>query len=687
MSKDVSIAFKASDNLTHSVQAMRKSVGGLSRDVSEYRKIQSQAFDKRTEVRFDMTKAKQELKELEKAVKENVAGSEQAFKEKQRALEDLQEEYRRLTQVAKDASKAEKQLMDDMHKTKNFKKTMEGQEASWLKNIAGAGLGQMVGDAFTGMFSQEITSMFGKNTGSMINSVIGGATTGAALGSVAGPVGIAIGAAVGGLAGTITADTEKRQRQDELFVDEVQRIYQKVNQEKEESLTNGKDLAAKREIDMISYSTLLGGDENATKFLNDIQTFSAKTPFEMDDLLNTSKVLLSYKYKQEEIIPFMTKIGDTASALGIDKDGQNVVATALGRMKSSGKTSLEYINQLSERAIPAIDYLAEALGKTNKQIYEMISKGAIDGAEASKIIIDAMGKEFEGNMAKQSQTYSGLVSTLNDTWAQLDRSMGQGYTEKRKEGLEAEINALNGSMREQMEEAYRLIGEYEADLENKKQAYIMQSMNSAMKTSEYEKAQIAGDGAEMGRIIAEAKAEAETKYQNDEGLQKLKESQIGLITTIQEDVALHNEYIKFGEMMAEKFSQGYVSVIERLTSEGLYEPKVSSLIQEQGTYRQKLKDTLTGGGTNTYGGIDPKELPGFATGLDRVPRNDMLVRVHEGERIKTKVQADQEDNAIASGGVNININSMTVREEADIEKVANLLYMNLAKHSMNTSMR
>ncbi|WP_053983804.1 tape measure protein [Niameybacter massiliensis] len=686
MSKDVSIAFKASDNLTHSVQSMRKSVGGLSRDVSEYRKIQSQAFDKRTEVKFDMTKAKQELKELEKAVKENVSGSEQAFKEKQRALEDLQEEYRRLSQAAKEASKAEKQLMDDMNKSKNFNKTMEGQQSSWLKSIASAGLAGMIGNAFTGRISQEITSMFGVNTGSMINGVVGGAATGAALGSVAGPAGIAIGAAVGGLAGGITSGTEKRQRQDENFTGEVQRIYQKFNEEQEESLVNGRGLAAKRETDMISYGTLLGGAEHADKFLKDIQQFSAKTPFEMNDLLDTSKVLLSYKYKQEEIIPFMTKIGDASSALDIDKEGQNVVATALGRMKSSGKTSLEYINQLSERAIPAIDYLAEALGKSNKEIYEMISKGTIDGAKASQIIVDAMGKEFEGNMAKQSETYSGLVSTLSDSWAQLDSAMGKGYTEKRKEGIEQELGILNGPMREEMEKAYSLIGEFQADLENQHQKSIVDAINNAMKTSEFSEAEAAGDGAKMGEIIFSAKTEAEVNYQKGEGMQKLRESQMNVIQNIQEDVALNNEYLIFGEKMAEKFSEGYASVIEKLTASGLYSPQVSELTKEHGTFVQKFKDKFTGNGTNTFGGIDTKSVAGYATGLDRVPRNDMLVRVHEGERIKTKVQADQEDNAKVSGGVNINIASMTVREEADIEKVANLLYMNLAKHSMNTSM-
>ncbi len=47
MSKDVSIVFKASDRLSESLKQMRKNVNSLSNDVTEYRKIQDQAFQKK----------------------------------------------------------------------------------------------------------------------------------------------------------------------------------------------------------------------------------------------------------------------------------------------------------------------------------------------------------------------------------------------------------------------------------------------------------------------------------------------------------------------------------------------------------------------------------------------------------------------------------------------------------------
>ena len=47
------------------------------------------------------------------------------------------------------------------------------------------------------------------------------------------------------------------------------------------------------------------------------------------------------------------------------------MATAFARMQSSGKTSLEYINLIQERGVDAIGMLANGLGKSKAQIYDM----------------------------------------------------------------------------------------------------------------------------------------------------------------------------------------------------------------------------------------------------------------------------------------------------------------------------
>lgn len=587
--KDVSIVFSASDKLTQSIKTMKTSVQGLSRDVTEYRKIQSDAFDKKTEVKLDISKAKKELKELEKAVKDEKDGSAKAFKEKAKQLEELQEEYKRLGQVAKDASKAERQLQEDISRSSNKNASRIGSQKGLAGSLAQAGLYNMVGQSLTNNLSYNMTSMFGNETGSAIASIGGNAVTGAAMGSVAGPLGSLIGGSIGLLTGAINNMTEKQKKTDDLFRDEVQNLYAKVKQDQEQSLNGGINSSSALEQNMISFGTLLNGRDNASKFLSDVQQFSAKTPFEMDNLLRTSKTMLSYGYGQDEILPLMNKVGDAGSALGMDAESINWVATSIGRMKSSGKTTLEYLNPLIERGIPAIDYLAKSLNKSKGDVYEMVSKGLIPGAEAAKVIADSMGEQFAGSMEQQSKTYAGLMSTLKDTWTQIDKSMGEGYTEERKKGMEQEIEQLTGTMGEKMKEAYNLIGQYKADLENEYQQSIIDAMSTVQNSDEYKKAQQENNGAEMGRILAEARANAEIEYKNSEGYQLQQKADLALVKGLQADVAIKEQYLEYGKLMAEQFSIGYSGGIKEAQQNGMLDAEQEQeVIYNKGSWLQQI---------------------------------------------------------------------------------------------------
>lgn len=62
-----------------------------------------------------------------------------------------------------------------------------------------------------------------------------------------------------------------------------------------------------------------------------------------------------------------------------------------------------------------------------------------------------------------------------------------------------------------------------------------------------------------------------------------------------------------------------------------------------------------------------------AWGTKRVVGNDVPYRLHDGERVLTRAEADRYDKGQSAQGVNITINGLTVREEADINKIANKL--------------
>lgn len=67
-----------------------------------------------------------------------------------------------------------------------------------------------------------------------------------------------------------------------------------------------------------------------------------------------------------------------------------------------------------------------------------------------------------------------------------------------------------------------------------------------------------------------------------------------------------------------------------------------------------------------------------AWGTKRVVGNDVPYRLHDGEKILTRTQADAYEKGIGlGGGISINIENMSIREEADINKIAKELVARL----------
>ncbi|MBQ9090724.1 MAG: hypothetical protein IJY52_00435, partial [Anaerotignum sp.] len=168
--RDVSIVFRASNRLSGDIRQMQGDVRALSDDVRRYQSIQKQTFEEKAKVKLDITEAKAHMKELEKAVKSGAEGAKEAFLEQQTALEGLNEEYKRLTSLQNEATRAEKELSAAFSKSNNA----AGRGGTgMLGALAQAGLGNMLGGAVGNLMGGMATSAFGSTIGGTMENIGG----------------------------------------------------------------------------------------------------------------------------------------------------------------------------------------------------------------------------------------------------------------------------------------------------------------------------------------------------------------------------------------------------------------------------------------------------------------------------------------------------------------------------------
>lgn len=268
--------------------------------------------------------------------------------------------------------------------------------------------------------------------------------------------------------------------------------------------------------------------------------------------------------------------------------------------------------------------------------------------------------------------YKAIKKALNVT---LD-PMGSGYNEERKKGLQAQNDYLSGDSGEQAKEANRLIGQYKASLENDREEAIRRAEKGAMETVEYNQARIEGDGAEMGRILSEARVKAENEYRLSKGYQQQVETDKTLVENIRDSMIEDGVYQKYGYEMGLEFNKGMASTTAARYAI-LAPPSISQ--QEKAAAEKSLANSAKSGagGMVGYGGsrgqapaLDqyPGRQPaGKAFGMARVPYNDFPAMLHEGERVLTASEARAQKTAPT---IHVTVTGNVIKDEVDEDRIA-----------------
>lgn len=695
---DASIAFSVTDNLSQSIVSMKNSLSEFRNDAAGLQK-QLDMLDK-TKIQLknvDLRQAKQELQQAEKAIRELGDAATEADRAAananfERASQNYENIRAQLDLTSRQARQTQKDLLDAtgaISKVENRAGSsvggagsLVGGAGSVLSALGKAGLFSMAGDAAGQWGDLLVGSAFGSDAGGLFGSALSGAASGAAIGSLGGAPGTAIGAAIGGVIGLASGGAQAAESRDQAFAGYYSGLYDQQQSAQAESQASGSATAAQRELDAIAFNRLLGagvGDQ----YLADLRGLAAETPMEYEDLTGMSRALATgFGDSPERMLELMSAIGDAGSAVGVTAADMTEMARAMSRMNSSGKATLEYLNIFQDRGVDVIGMLGEAMGKTQGQIYGMISKGEINGQRAADIIQAGMESRYSGSMEEMARTFEGLTSTLSDTMTELNAAYGDGYNDTRKGGLQAEIDAYGGALGEAIQSLNGISGQNAAYLENLGEQYKREALGSVLLGedttlfSEEDQTQLA----ELRQQFAEASAQyaetgdrnaaitmestrssaemiAQAAYENSEQYRMLQDAQEDSLDAIRSNTSALEAATAAYELAQERTKGAGGGVLDAIAS--LFgDPEADSADPAMGDWSYNAD--LDGGSAGA----------GHAYGLRRVPYDNYAALLHEGERVLTAREAREQDRGGGAPSITVQVSGNTFGAGLDEEAVA-----------------
>lgn len=737
---EASIAMTVRENFIEKINAMREAGGRFSKELDEieeranaYGDRMDALAEQQASLQVQLVNAQKALAAAKKAYKEAGEGADPEDMKKaqtnydnlreslrylqnassttRRGFTELREELEKIENAGPEAAEAVEtsanSMMESLNRVENnlssasppgSAETVGGQtlagSGSWLSKVAGSGILNMLGSAVSGAAGAYVGSAFDDETGSYVSGILGGVTSGAAMGALAGPWGALVGALAGGISGLVTSATEVFEKQDDAFKSYVQDQYDTLTGAMKETLEAGSTVAGSREQTRLAFAQRFGSAEAADDYLSRVQAFAGQTNYSYDEIVGYSKQLLN-SYDPENVFDVLMTLSDASAGFNLGSSDVSTLINGLARMRTTGKATWEYLNPFQERGVDVREALSRFTGADTTEIDEMVSKGEIGGVDAAQAILDYIDREFGGLSDSLAGTYDAMMDNLEDAKTNLNAAMGEAYNQTRIQGIEAEQDFYSGASGQLMEDAYGMIGQWKASLENLKEEYNRDAMTAVMTGAfsenyvddetggltdagqrlmelsqtyrELQRQVEAGSeeaGAKMGALLAEAQAIAIDAYNASDGYKTELKSQMDLVENLRHDAGLQESYWNAGYELGLEFTKGLKAAQE----ENTYGIEVPGQTTPAATVPGPIEDTY-----NEPSWADTNEdLNPFshADGIRRVPYDDYPAILHRDERILTAAEARSYDTGGGDITVTVTGNQFTVRSEEDIDAIA-----------------
>lgn len=188
----------------------------------------------------------------------------------------------------------------------------------------------------------------------------------------------------------------------------------------------------------------LGHDANGVEDIMKSALTSVKgTSFGMAEAATTAASAVAAGIKPgQELTKYLTLTGDAASVAGVS---MSEMGSIFNKVQTNQAAYTEELNQLSDRGIPIIQYLAKETGKSTTEVKKMASEG--------KISAEMFRTAIENNMSGAAKTMgeASFMATIKNIGASLGR-IGANFLDAggKGEGFFSQLKPLLVQLKEKL---------------------------------------------------------------------------------------------------------------------------------------------------------------------------------------------------------------------------------------------
>lgn len=145
-----------------------------------------------------------------------------------------------------------------------------------------------------------------------------------------------------------------------------------------------------------------------------IQKLAIQSPFTSEGVADAYRTAMAYGFTVEQSKRLTQAMIDFSAGSGASEASMSRISLALGQIQAKGKLAGGEMLQLTEAGLNVADILAKAWGKSTAEIIEMREDGLLPAGATIEAITQYLETNFAGAAQKQSNTFAGLIASVED---------------------------------------------------------------------------------------------------------------------------------------------------------------------------------------------------------------------------------------------------------------------------------